>query len=154
MHVRFGGGSEETARKESSSKGKRALLLSYHLRIAGIKPFAPISVVLYEGLGHRGLLHSLLGLGLLALYSLPLVFWSWWGWQASAALVLGYASHLVADACTKSGIPLCYPSRTRYRLLPKVLCVTTGSPAEELVFVGLAMLLLPLLLRYLPFIGA
>jgi len=38
--------------------------------------------------------------------------------------------------------------------LPKVLRITTGSPAEEVVFVGLAMLLLPLLLRYLPFIGA
>jgi len=124
-----------------------------HLRIAGIKPFAPIAIALYEGLGHRGLLHSLLGLGLLTLYCLPLVFWSWWGWQASAALVLGYASHLAADACTKSGIPVCYPSRRRYHLLPRVLRVTTGSPAEELVFVGLAMLLLPLLLRYFPFIG-
>jgi len=122
-----------------------------HLRIAGVKPFQPIAIVFYEGLGHRGLLHSLLALGLLALYSLPLLLWSWWDWQTSAALVLGYASHLAADAATKSGIPLLYPRKKRYHLLPRSLRITTGSLAEEVVFVGLALLTLLLLLSHFPF---
>ena len=42
-------------------------------------------------------------------WSLPLSFW--WGWPPSLALLLGYASHLAADACTRTGIPLLYPRR-------------------------------------------
>ena len=151
MHVRFGGGSEETARKESSSKGKRALLLSYHLRVTGMKPFAPLAVVLYRGLGHRGLLHSLAGLGLLS--AIALSFVQWWGWQPSFALVLGYGSHLAADAMTKSGIPLLYPSKKRYHLLPKGVRITTGSQAEDVLLPLLALVVLFLLLHHVPFMS-
>lgn len=65
------------------------------------------------------------------------------------ALSLGYASHLAADACTKSGIPLFYPRRKRYHLLPRALRLTTGSLAEEAVFMALAMMVLLLMLGQL-----
>jgi inner membrane protein len=97
------------------------------------------AVALHQALGHRGLLHSAAGLALLAvLVALPLGLWL--GWQPAAALVLGYASHLALDASTRSGIPLCYPDRTRRFLLPPYLRVTTGSPEEEAVFLTLALL--------------
>ncbi len=114
-----------------------------HLRIAGMKPFAPIAVVLYRGLGHRGLLHSLAGLGIISALTAPLI--PWWGWQPSIALMLGYTSHLIADACTKDGIPVFYPNRRRYHLLPRPWRITTGSLAEEMLlpFLAFAVLLLP-----------
>ncbi len=96
----------------------------------GIEPFALPSLLLHRAFGHRGLLHSALGLTLFAvLFVLPTAFW--WGWQTSAALALGYASHLAADACTRTGIPFLYPRRRRFFLLPAGLRLVTGSSAED-----------------------
>lgn len=119
------------------------------LEIVGLTPFAPLSLALNRTLGHRGVLHSLLGWAVASLLVLPLALW--WGWTVPAALSTGYASHLAADACTKSGIPLLYPRRRRCHLLPRILRLTTGSAAEEVVFVALSVLVLGLLLRQLPF---
>ena len=68
--------------------------------------------------------------------------------------MLGYASHLAADASTKSGLPLLYvpwfyPHKKRYHLLPPSLRFTTGSQAEEVLFPLLALLILLLLLSHL-----
>ena len=57
--------------------------------------------------------------------------------------MLGYASHLVADSGTKSGIRLRYPKPRRYHLLPAPWSITTGSHAENLLA---ALALLPVLL--------
>jgi len=103
-----------------------------YLRVAGIRPFAPLAVVLHRGLGHRGLLHSLLGLSVIAILSLYLAFW--WGWSASLALLLGYLAHLAGDACTKSGIPWLYPNKQRFHLLPPAWRFVTGSAAEGALF--------------------
>jgi len=116
-----------------------------HLRIAGIQPFAPIAVSFFRGLGHRGLLHSLLGLLVIAAASLSLI--PWLGWQAVCALILGYASHLVTDAMTRSGIPWLYPHKQRYHLLPPQWRFVTGSYAELVLFPFLALLFSLLLLR-------
>jgi inner membrane protein len=134
-----------------------------HLSVARIKPFYIPAQAIHRQLGHRGFSHSLAGVALLALVAssatlaieyidLPLL--SFWNWQASAALVLGYASHLAADASTKSGIPLLYvplvyPKKRRYHLLPPSLRFTTGSQAEETLFPLLALLILLLLLNHL-----
>ena len=120
-----------------------------HLRVVGIKPFFLPSVLLHRQLGHRGLSHSLAGLLIVSLMSLPIVVW--WGWLAWLSLLLGYASHLALDACTKSGIPFFYPSKYRYHLLPFRLRFTTGSQAEDLLFPFLVMAVLLLLLRHLPY---
>jgi membrane-bound metal-dependent hydrolase YbcI (DUF457 family) len=67
------------------------------------------------------------------------------GWAAIAALSLGYASHLAADACARTGIPLLYPVRRRFHLLPAVLRIVTGAAPEEGVFALFACLTLALL---------
>ena len=117
-------------------------------QVIGIRPFVPVADVLHGLFGHRGLLHSLLGLLLFSLLvALPLSFW--WGWQPSLLLTVGYASHLAADACTKSGIPLLFPRKRKYHLLPPSLRLTTGSQAEEAVLVAFALLALMLVLFFL-----
>lgn len=114
----------------------------------GIEPFVLPSLLLHRAFGHRGLLHSGLGLALFTvLFALPLAFW--WGWQPSAALALGYASHLAADACTRTGIPLLHPRRLRFFLLPPSLRLVTGSPAEDAMLPLLAAPILLLLFLHL-----
>ncbi len=76
----------------------------------GIKPFLLPSQAIHRHLGHRGFSHSLAALLLVAVLALPLAFW--WGLLLPLALLLGYGSHLAADACTKSGIPFFYPRRS------------------------------------------
>jgi inner membrane protein len=119
-----------------------------HLSIGGIKPFYLPSEMIYSQLGHRSFLHSLYGLAFCACSCLLLSPFT--GWQAALALWLGYASHLAADAMTRSGIPWLYPQPRRYHLLPPRLRLVTGSPEEEIVFVLLALSALLLTLRHLP----
>lgn len=118
-----------------------------HVEIGGVKPFLPPSVAINRSLGHRGLLHSLLGLSAFAVLTLPLIFW--WSWQPWVALLLGYASHLGGDLCTVRGIPILYPQRKRQFLLPRPLRLVTGSLAEDMVFSLLAIAVLLLLLTHL-----
>ncbi len=113
------------------------------------QPFLLPATLLHRTLGHRGLLHSLLGLGGFGLcVALPLGLWL--GGPPALALLLGYASHLAGDGCTKRGIPLWFPKPSRWHLLPPPWRLTTGSQAEEVVFALLAgpalLLLLPRLL--------
>ncbi len=118
------------------------------LQIAGVQPFAVPSLLFHRYFGHRGLLHSLLGLGIVAGLAVPAALW--WGGLLSTALVLGYASHLAADACTRSGIPLFYPRKRRLHLLPRSLRIRTGSMAEDMLFPVLAGIVVLLLLTHLP----
>lgn len=122
-----------------------------HLRIIGIEPLAPVAVSLFRGLGHRGILHSLLGLTIIAAATLLLIHGlgliPGLGWPVALALVLGYGSHLATDAMTRSGIPWLYPDKRRYHLLPKSWRFVTGSHAETLLFPFLALLFSLLLLR-------
>jgi hypothetical protein len=74
-----------------------------------------------------------------------------WGEPLSAALWLGYASHLAADACTKAGIPNIDGGKGRLHLLPRPLRVTTGAPIEQAVFAVAALLGMALLLSAYPF---
>lgn len=104
-----------------------------HLNVAGVKPFLLPAQALHQQLGHRGLLHSLLGWSLFSVVLLPVALYA--GWQPWLVMSIGYGSHLLADACTRSGIPLYYPSAQVCRVLPRALTFTTGSPAEEMVFV-------------------
>jgi inner membrane protein len=46
--------------------------------------------------------------------------------SAAAPLLVGYLSHLAADACTPSGVPLLWPKRKTYSLN----LFPTGSLAE------------------------
>ena len=118
------------------------------LSVGGVAPLAPVATLLHQTLGHRGLLHSLAGLGLFTVFcALPIAWWL--GLPFGVALALGYASHILADSTTKSGVPLLYPRRKRYHLLPKGWRLTTGSLAEEALLPFLAFAVLLLLLRHL-----
>jgi inner membrane protein len=116
-----------------------------HIRLFGIKPLVPVASAINRDFGHRGCLHSARGWALWTGLILPSVIFL--GWSGMAALSLGYASHLISDSATKSGIMLCYPQRPRFYLLPKRWRVTTGSPVEEVIFVLAAMFTLALLLN-------
>lgn len=118
-----------------------------YLEVGGVRPFAPISIATNQAFGHRGLLHSpviLVVIGMLAaLLSV------WWGGVLSFALWLGYASHLVLDSCTPSGISRLPLHKGRFHMLPLPLRIVTGSLAEDLVLALLAVLTMVLLLQYL-----
>lgn len=85
-----------------------------HLKLLGtnLKPFFGAARVVFTSDQHRGLLHSLIGWGMVGFMSLPLIVGV--GWTPWAALMLGYGSHVVADSATKSGLMLLYPSRNRH----------------------------------------
>lgn len=117
-----------------------------YLQVGGLTPFVPLADLLHRALGHRGLLHSLWGLGAVCLLALPLL---WLAWPPFVGLVLGYASHLAGDAATKSGIPLLYPSPRRVHLLPKPWRLSTGSQAEDALLPLLGVAVLALLLSRL-----
>lgn len=119
------------------------------LSVQGVRPFVPISTLVYRTWGHRGLLHSPLGLliaaagaGILAIIGYPL---------AALGLWIGYASHLGADACTRSGIPG-WPNRAdrRIYLLPHAARFVTGSSAEDALIPLLCLGILALFLTHAP----
>ncbi len=116
------------------------------LGFGGIQPFVPLSSVIHGAWGHRGPLHSVFGLSLVALLVILII--PWVSWQVGFALWLGYASHLAADACTRSGIPL-LQSRTRVHLLPSPLRFQTGSQAEEMLLPFLAAATAVLVFKHL-----
>ena len=85
---------------------------------------------------HRGITHSIAALavvwGVMLFIGQPLI---------GAAVVGGYASHLLLDGCTPAGVPLFWPASRRVHLLPSVVRIRTGSFAEQ----GVALLLIALL---------
>jgi inner membrane protein len=123
--------------------------------LGGIRPVAPVAWMLHRQFGHRGFLHSLPALGLLAILTALIGgatgsfdFWIW------LALCLGYLSHLLGDACTKSGVPLFWRigafRRRSIHILPRGFRLTTGSQVEEMVFAFLGAAALVLALRHMP----
>jgi inner membrane protein len=118
-----------------------------HLKIANIKLIVPLAIAIHRDFGHRRLWHSLWGWGLWTLMLLPLSLKV--GWLPVAALSVGYASHLLGDAGTKTGILLLYPERRRWYLLPAKLRVITGGEKEKVVFVLFALLTMSLLLQHI-----
>jgi inner membrane protein len=97
--------------------------LSWFLRIS--------SFVLVRTVGHRTLTHSLLGA---LLFALPV--WLFLGGypNLSLALVAGYASHVLADALNKRGVPLLWPLGKPIRLVP--FGIRSGGAAEFVVALG------------------
>ncbi len=109
-----------------------------YVTIAGIRPFVPVSIATYRVFGHWGWIY---GWGIWTGIMVPMSVII--GWLPAAAMSLGYASHLLGDACTKSGIPLLYPKRQKWHLLPKRWRVTTGSGIEEVLFVLFVLFVVP-----------
>jgi len=116
--------------------------------IYGVYPFVILSQIVRASSAHRGILHSLLGLGFITVcIALPLGLL--FNGIAGVALLLGYGSHLVLDCCTPHGLRLMWPKEDRYFVLPKGARITTGSDLEQVVFVPLLCAILVLALRLL-----
>ena len=89
-----------------------------------------LSFVLFRTVGHRTLTHSLLGVLIFAAIASPLAPLAP---DLYAALLTGYASHLVADALNTRGVPLLWPMTKPFRLLPGG--VRSGGASEFVVAV-------------------
>ncbi len=93
-----------------------------------------VSKPLSKLIGHRGLTHSLLavvgGLALVqAIHPSTVVA------RLAEPLVVGYLSHLAADALTPAGVPLLWPLKRRFRL---PLCASGGAMELLVVLAFLA----------------
>ncbi len=74
------------------------------------------SFTLFRTVGHRTLTHSLLGVTLFAVLISPVAPLSP---ELFLALLVGYVSHLFADALNKRGVPLLWPVKWTFRFLPR-----------------------------------
>ena len=114
--------------------------------------------------GHRTVTHSLIGWAAASALAAALAFavsrmdtmlpGRWW--VLALGVSGGYAVHLLADAATKTGVPLLYPVRDgrtlkRFHLLPKILRIRTGSFIEMIIG---ALALLPLAWGLWPILAA
>ncbi|MCL6559343.1 MAG: metal-dependent hydrolase [Firmicutes bacterium] len=112
----------------------------------------PVSWSIKELAGHRGILHSLLGAGVVTLL-MSSALWLWYThthvfaqmlfprWYDYGHLVLliaaGYLSHLVMDSLNPQGVPWLWPYRKHFGLP----LAQTGSVIENLVVLPCVFLL-------------
>ena len=106
----------------------------------------PLASFLERRFGHRTITHSFVGTAIFAALCAPLLWWPhlapfYW------ALLIGYGSHLLADAATKSGVPLAWPNRRSW-VFPgnDQFRIKTGSAAELgvlLFFLVIGILMIP-----------
>lgn len=90
-------------------------------------------------LGHRAFSHSLLGFyvtyNVIHFLLLRLLNPNYVNAEiVFAAMMIGYISHLAADALTKDGLPLLFPIKWRFGFPPlSALRITTGNWIENLI---------------------
>lgn len=84
---------------------------------------------------HRGILHSgvAAAVAVLAASAAPSVARPY-----AMAAAAGYASHILLDALTIQGVPLLWPSRRRFSLLP----IQTGGLVEMILRVGIFLIII------------
>ena len=106
----------------------------------------PLALWLERKFGHRTVTHSFFGTAIFAALGAPLL---WWPHLHALyfALLIGYGSHLLADAATKSGVPMAWPNRRAW-VFPgnEQYRIKTGSGAEIgvlLCFLIIGALMIP-----------
>ena len=92
------------------------------------------SFVLARTVGHRTLTHSLFGVALFSALVSPAAHFSP---DLFFALIVGYASHLVADALNVKGVQLLWPVGWPFRLLPRG--IRSGGVVEFVVALAAAV---------------
>jgi membrane-bound metal-dependent hydrolase YbcI (DUF457 family) len=136
--------------RDTTGSGAAAALVNLIVSIvAGILEAGTVALATFvkSVLGHRGAMHSLAlavgvaagaTMGVLALGAVTQAKWE----GAVPPLVgpvlgVGYVTHLVTDAMTKTGVPLLWPlTKERIRILPKWMAASTGGALDW--FVGFA----------------
>lgn len=128
-------------------KGKR--------RIA-IQPFYLPAVIIATFFRHRGFWHSLLANILVAFISFQVVLYlnahyTFLALKSAHALAapLGYLSHILADSLTKHGVPLLWPWKKNFYLLPQGIRAKTGHYLDQLLFVIAIIGVILLVLRFI-----
>jgi inner membrane protein len=91
----------------------------------GIKPFAIPALLLSTMFRHRGWLHS--GVAVVVVGVVSWLAFARSGLVYPLAITAGYASHLLADACTKSGIQFMLPIHRSVHIMPKPLRFRAGG---------------------------
>ena len=112
------------------------------IRLAGTLARVPLRTLTL--LPHRGVTHSLTAgvLATLLAGALASLIEASLAPAIAAGLAIGYGTHLVADACTPSGVPAWAPfSRRRRWVLPARIRIRTGSASEYLLLALLTALL-------------
>jgi inner membrane protein len=120
---------------------RRGWVARRHLAVAALGAVLRLPLVVFALLArHRGLSHTLAACGLLAAVAgLLAAVLGGVGAAAAAGCALGYCAHVLADACTPSGVPLWWPvSRRRVWLVPRPLRIRTGSLREALLALAAA----------------
>lgn len=101
-----------------------------------------ISIPLSNLIGHRGITHSIIGIAAMAAaiwYALTRLNWHP-GYSVPIVIgaAIGYISHVVADYCTPSGVPLLWPMDKRFSA---PITVQTGTMPEYVITILAAMIL-------------
>ncbi len=92
----------------------------------------PVSTLVSRVLGHRGVTHSALAVAALV----ALLLHRGYSRDITAALAVGYLSHLAADLLTPRGLRLAWPLR---RTWGWPIC-GAGSPAEPIIVISVCLL--------------
>jgi membrane-bound metal-dependent hydrolase YbcI (DUF457 family) len=117
-----------------------------HEKVA-IRPFVIPALIFSKIFGHRSVLHSIFILAILA--ALAYVFVPA-GYTLYATLaILGYASHLMIDSLTKSGVEAFWPIKRNVGLLPRRFRVKTGGLLDTLLLLAGAGGVVVFLSRYI-----
>jgi len=107
-----------------------------------------ISDMMNRAFGHRGMTHSLVAVGVVALLMIALMIFFDFTLVVSAAFVFGYFLHLLGDSFSKWGIAWLQPfKKKKYQSGFGIIYYTTGSIVEKLLFVILVALLLYIISR-------
>ena len=112
-----------------------------HLAFAALGAVLRLPLVMFALLArHRGPSHSLAACALMAALAAVLAAMvGGLGAAVAGGCGCGYCAHVLADACTPSGVCLWWPvSRRRVWLLPRPLRIRTGSFRETLLAVAAA----------------
>ncbi|MGB9812381.1 MAG: metal-dependent hydrolase [Thermovenabulum sp.] len=111
----------------------------------------PASFILNKTVGHRGIMHSLLGAIITAFivkmylslqhfnYIIPGLNEA----KITAGLLIGYLSHLLGDMMTKEGIPLLYPL---IRRKISIVGIKSGGIAEQIFSIILIIIIFKMMI--------
>ena len=95
---------------------------------------------------HRGVTHSGVAAVFATVAAMILGYYLGGYWDVGLAFGIGYASHIVADGMTGSGVPLLWPADINIHFLPPYMRVTTGGALEAIWALGVSLLMALLLI--------